>query len=132
MTARTGRCLCGNVTYRLTADPIATVVCWCRDCQHFSSNGSVNAIVPNEAVEVVGNPSEYESLAASGSQLRYRFCSRCGCHLFGNSTAAPLLTAVRVGTLDEPSSVTPAVNIWSASAPAWACLDAGLKRVQRQ
>ncbi len=132
MTERTGRCLCGNVTYRLTLDPVAAVVCWCRDCQHFSSNGSVNAIVPSEAVEVTGSLSEYESLAASGNQLRHRFCSRCGSHLFGNSTAAPLYTAVRVGTLDDPSSVTPVVNIWSASAPSWACLDAGLKRVERQ
>lgn len=132
MTERTGRCLCGNIRYRLTSEPVAAVVCWCRDCQHISSNGTVNAIVPDAAIEIIGSPSEYESTAASGNQLRHRFCSNCGSHLFGNSTAAPLLTAVRVGTLDDPSSVKPVVNVWSASAPAWACLDSALKRVERQ
>lgn len=132
MAERTGKCLCGDIRYRLTSDPVATVVCWCLDCQHISANGTVNAIVPNDAIKIAGTPSEYVSSAASGNQIRYRFCGRCGSHLFGTSTAAPALTAVRVGTLDDPSSVSPTVNIWSTSAPAWACLDATLKRIERQ
>jgi hypothetical protein len=39
---------------------------------------------------------------------------------------------VRVGNLEDPSCVRPTTNIWSASAPAWACLDAALERVERQ
>src|SRR5690606_5061998 len=89
---RTGSCLCGHIKYRLTSEPVAVAVCWCRDCQRIASNGSVNAIVPNAAIEVTGGLAEYESDAASGGQLRYRFCHRCGSHLFGNSTTAPDLT----------------------------------------
>jgi hypothetical protein len=39
---------------------------------------------------------------------------------------------VRIGTLDDPSSVKPVANIWSASAPVWACLDPALERIERQ
>jgi len=34
--------------------------------------------------------------------------------------------------MDEPSSIKPSANIWSASAPPWACLDADLDRIQRR
>jgi hypothetical protein len=32
----------------------------------------------------------------------------------------------------DPSSIKPTANIWSASAPAWACLNPGLERIERQ
>jgi len=132
MTERTGGCLCGNVRYRLGADPVVARLCWCRDCQHLASNGTVNAIFPSAAIEISGNPSEYTSTADSGHQVRRRFCPQCGSHLFADSTGRPQLTVLRVGTLDDPSTIRPSANIWSASAPAWACLDPALERIEGQ
>lgn len=132
MSERTGGCLCGSVRYRLSAEPVVTRICWCRDCQHIASNGTVNALVSSTAIEVSGEPAEYTSQADSGNQVRRRFCPRCGSHLFADSSGRPHLTVVRAGTLDDPSSVRPSANIWSASAPGWACLDAGLERIDRQ
>lgn len=132
MTERTGSCLCGQVRYRVTAEPVVARICWCRDCQHLAANGTVNAIFPSDALAVQGTLSAYTSTADSGNQVRRRFCPQCGCHLFADSTGRPQLTVVRVGTLHDPSSITPSTNIWSASAPAWACLDAGLERIDQQ
>jgi len=132
MSERTGRCLCGNVTYRLAADPVVSRICWCRDCQHISSNGTVNAIFPTESIEISGVPVEYTSAGDSGNHVTRRFCARCGSHLFADSTGRPGLTVVRLGTLDDPSSIKPSANIWGASAPSWACLDGALERVERQ
>jgi orotidine-5'-phosphate decarboxylase len=129
---RTGGCLCGKVRYRLAGEPVIARICWCRDCQHISSNGTVNAIFPTSAMELAGSPAEYTRTADSGNQVRRRFCPSCGCHLFADSTGRPGLTVVRVGTMDNPSSVKPSANIWSASAPAWACLDAALERIEHQ
>jgi len=39
---------------------------------------------------------------------------------------------VRVGNLDDPSSVKPTANIWADSAPTWACMDGMLERVTQQ
>ncbi len=50
MTDRTGRCLCGKVQFKLSAEPQMARVCWCRDCQHLASNGTVNALVPADAL----------------------------------------------------------------------------------
>lgn len=132
MIERTGRCLCGAVRYRLVAEPVATRVCWCRDCQRLAANGTVNVLVPTSALEISGELHEHSSTAASGNTVRRRFCPTCGCHLFGNSSARLQFTAVRAGTLDDPSSVRPSMNIWVASAPTWACLDTTLERVERQ
>ena len=132
MNEHTGRCLCGHVSYRLTAEPVVSRICWCRACQRISSNGTANAVFPTRAIEISGSPSEYTSAADSGNQVRRRFCPRCGSHLFSDSTGRPGLTVVRLGTLDEPSSIRPTANIWSASAPTWACLDSSLERIERQ
>ena len=59
MTERTGRCLCGAVSFTLSSEPLATRVCWCRDCQHLAANGTVNLVVPAEALRVSGIVAEY-------------------------------------------------------------------------
>jgi len=132
MTERTGRCLCGAVHFTLAAEPLATRICWCRDCQHLAANGTVNLLVAADALTVFGAVSEYTKAADSGSAVTRQFCAVCGTHLFAKSTARPQFRVVRAGNLDEPSSVQPNANIWAASAPGWACLDPTIERVEQQ
>jgi hypothetical protein len=132
MQERTGACLCRSIRYRLTVEPVISRICWCRDCQYLAGNGTVNAIFPSNALEIYGSPSEYISAADSGNQVRRRFCPKCGSHLFADNTGRASLTVVRVGTLDDPSSISPVANIWSSSAPAWACLNPVLHTVDKQ
>jgi hypothetical protein len=132
MNERNGRCLCGAVHYRFTGEPVAARICWCRDCQFISANGTANAIVLASAIDVSGELAEFSPTVDSGNQLRRRFCPKCGTHLFANSSARPHFTALRVGTLDNPSSLRPTVNIWASSAPAWSCMDPALDRVEKQ
>jgi hypothetical protein len=132
MSERIGGCLCGQVRYRITAEPMVSRICWCRDCQRISSNGTVNLLVPSASIEVSGAVSAHTRSADSGNEVTRRFCPQCGSQLFSNSSGRPLLTVVRVGTLDDPSSVRPSANIWSSSAPAWACLDPALERIEGQ
>ena len=132
MTQRSGQCLCGAVKFTIAADPLATRICWCRDCQHLAANGTVNLVVPVDGLTVSGTISEHTKTAESGNQVTRQFCPVCGTHLFAKSSAAPQFRVVRAGNLDDPSSIRPARNIWAASAPAWACLDLALERVDRQ
>lgn len=132
MSERKGQCACGAVQYRISDDPITTRVCWCRDCQRLSANGTVNALFKTASIEVSGALTEHASFADSGNQMQKRFCPVCGTHLFANSSARPHITAVRIGTLDDPSSVKPSVNIWVQSAPTWACIDPTIERVEKQ
>lgn len=129
---RTGHCLCGAVSFKLTAEPLATRICWCRDCQHLAANGTVNVLVPTEALTISGALAEHIKTADSGHQITRQFCPSCGTHLFAKSSARPQFRVLRVGNLDEPSSIQPGMNIWASSAPTWACLDSSLERVEQQ
>ena len=132
MTDRHGSCLCGAVRYMVRGEPLVARICWCRTCQKISANGTVNAIFPAEAIEATGTLACYASTADSGNVISRHFCPGCGVHLFGQSSATPQFRLVRVGTLDEPSSIRPQINIWISSAPEWACLDPKLTAVERQ
>lgn len=132
MSERTGRCLCGAVTFTLAAEPLVARVCWCRDCQHLAANGTVNMVVPADALVVSGTLSKHTKKAGSGNEVTRQFCPICGTHLFAQSSGSPQFRVVRIGNLDEPSSVPPRMNIWASSAPSWACLDPTLERVERQ
>jgi hypothetical protein len=132
MTERTGRCLCGAVTFRLSGEPISSRICWCRDCQHVSANGTVNAVFRADALQVQGPLTEYAKKADSGNTIARLFCAVCGGHVYGHTSARPHLRVIRVGALDDPSSIAPQQNIWTSSAPAWACLDAGIEQVSEQ
>jgi len=132
MASYQGGCLCGRVRFSLDAEPVASRVCWCRDCQKLAANGTANALFPPEALHITGSTSAFTSTADSGNQLQRRFCPTCGSHLFADSSGRPGMTVVRLGTLDDPSAIKPTANIWAASAPAWACLDTTLTRSDKQ
>ena len=132
MQELTGGCLCGEVRYRLTGEPVVSRICWCRDCQHISGNGTVNVIFPSSSIEIKGDLSEYLSKADSGNQVRRSFCPKCGTHLFAENTGRSGFTVIRVGTLDSPSLISPTANIWASSAPAWAYVNSRLQRFEKQ
>ena len=125
---RTGGCRCGAIRYTLSAEPLATRVCWCRDCQYWAlGNAAVNIMVPRAAVAVTGTPRHYDSVADSGNAMRRSFCGDCGTHLLSESSGNLLNMVVRVGTLDDAGGIAPTVVIWTASAPAWAHIDPTLQ-----
>jgi hypothetical protein len=132
MSEQNGNCLCGAVTYRISAEPVVARICWCRDCQRISANGVFNILVPTDTLDITGTLNEFTSTAESGNQIKRRFCPRCGVHLFANSSARPQFTVVRAGSLSDPSSVKPTANIWVSSAPDWACMDTALDCVEKQ
>ena len=129
----TGSCLCKAVRYSSTAPPLAARACWCRVCQYFAAgNASINAAFKKETLAVEGETRDYVSIADSGAVMHRRFCPHCGVHLFSEAESRPHLVFVRVGTLDDPELVRPAANIWTASAPSWACIDEGLPGFEGQ
>ena len=70
--------------------------------------------------------------ADSGNEITRHFCPKCGSHMFASSSASPDFRVGRLGTLDEPSSIALAINMWVSSAPIWACMDEALKFELRQ
>jgi hypothetical protein len=128
-----GGCLCKAVRYLISAEPVVTRVCWCRVCQYIGAgSGTVNTCFPSAALTVTGELHDYQMTADSGNVAHRRFCPDCGTHLFSASEARPHLVFVRAGTLDDPGLAHPTMTIWTSMAPAWACFDERLPKVERQ
>ena len=129
----TGGCLCEAVRYTISAEPIVTRVCWCRLCQYLGAgSAAVNACFPSAALTVQGTLSDYRSTADSGNIMHRTFCPTCGTPMFSAAESRPHLVFVRVGTLDDPQTVSPDMTIWTASAPRWACIDTAIPQVAGQ
>jgi hypothetical protein len=129
----TGGCLCRAVRYSIDAAPIVTRTCWCRVCQYIGAgSATVNVCFPSAAVTVRGELRDYQLRAESGNLMHRRFCPVCGTHLFSAAETRPHLVFVRAGTLDDPEGARPAMTIWTASAPGWACFDERIPKVERQ
>ena len=77
----------------------------------------MNVFFPTTTFTVKGETRTYKSVADSGNIILRRFCPECGTPLFTAAEARPHLIGVRVGTLDDPNLVEPAMTIWTASAP---------------
>ena len=124
MARFSGGCACGAVTYQATSDPVATRICMCRICQRLTGGaGTVIAFFPTDAVSIAGETGDFSSPADSGNIMHRRFCQACGTPLFSTAEVRPHLFGIRVGSLDDPSSVTPTAIVWTEEAPAWALLD---------
>ena len=78
---RTGRCLCGAVSYELSGDLIATAVCHCDHCQRQSGGAfSVNLVVHESQLALTGTFTTYEERGENNDDVyvRRKFCPTCG------------------------------------------------------
>ncbi len=123
--ARTGRCLCGKVTYELSGDLIATAVCHCSHCQRQGGSAfSVNLIAHESQLAVSGALTTYEERGELGDQVyvRRRFCNTCGSPIVSEIALSDGIIAVKAGTLDDTSDVKPNVEAWCVDRQSWVSL----------
>ncbi|MDA9967291.1 GFA family protein [bacterium] len=132
MSVFSGKCLCGNVTYKCHAEPTVIFNCHCEDCRR--ATGSVfgtNFFVPEDELEIFGEVSSYSHTADSGSAMTKRFCPNCGSLLFGNNSAKSNVVSIRAGTVDQLDLIKPVVNVFMDSKVSSTSIDKNLKQASR-
>ena len=122
-----GGCACGGVRYQLESAPLIVHCCHCRWCQRESgASFALNAMIESDRLtplaalpEIVPTPSE------SGLGQQIARCPRCRVAVWSHyAGAGPLISFVRVGTLDQPDLLPPDVHIFTASKQSWVVLPA--------
>lgn len=127
--AMDGGCACGEVRYRIDAEPIFINNCHCSLCQRQSGAGSaVNAFVEAEHLTLLsGSLSEHQVPTGSGKMQVILRCATCGTAVWSHYPRLGRLgAAIRAGTLDDPSAVRPDAAIFVADRLAWAALPDGI------
>jgi hypothetical protein len=126
---RLGGCECGGVRYEFDAEPLSCYTCHCTDCQARCGSAFTTAVViPSAALKVThGEPADWPA-----ERGVFKFCSRCGAHLWVVANIIPDFSLIRLGTLDEPKSIAPVAHIWTDSALPWVELGDKLTRFPKQ
>jgi hypothetical protein len=122
-----GGCNCGQVRYRIDGAPLAVAACHCTRCRRQSGSiYSVNLIVPLAQMSIEGELSVFEDTdTTSGAPVYREFCGACGSPIRSRLGANPTVTAVKVGTLDDPEPFAPALHVFTRSKIGWVQIPAG-------
>lgn len=127
---RTGRCLCGSVTYEIEGDPIGVGHCHCVDCQRFSGAGhTTGAMFPADKIQVRGDVSEFQLQSEVGSTSTRSFCPKCGSSLFGRNSRMAGFVTVAAGTLDDPDGLRPQLAVFTRTRRDWDAMDVAVPSV---
>lgn len=119
---RTGGCLCGDVTYEIEGDALATVVCHCEHCQRQSGGAfSTNLVVRSDQLKVTGQLKTYEDRGRTGDAVYVlrNFCGGCGSPIASELMEPADILAVKVGTLDDRSDIEPQLQVWCDDKQPW-------------
>lgn len=127
-----GGCGCGLVRYRMQTAPLFVHCCHCRWCQRESGAAfALNAMLEADRIVATGaQPERVDTASASGEGQVIARCPLCRVALWSHyASAGPLLSFVRVGTLDQPDHLPPDIHIFTASRQPWVVLPQGTPAV---
>jgi hypothetical protein len=122
---REGGCSCGTVRYRLAAEPLIVHCCHCLNCQRQTGSAFViNLLIETDRLELLaGDPQPVDVPRDDGSAQTIFRCPACLVAVF-SQYGHPGVRFVRAGTLDDPSTVSPDVHIYTQSKLGWVTLPA--------
>jgi len=123
-----GGCACGALRYRLASPPMFVHCCHCRDCQRQTGSAFVlNALIEADRVVLLAGTTEEIILPTdSGRNQKVYRCTSCKIAVWSVYGGVDKLRFVRVGTLDDPTALTPDVHIYTRSRLPWIELPEGV------
>lgn len=109
----TGGCQCGAVRYAFSGPLPPAYACHCGQCKKQSASAfSMSVPLSYAALQVVGEPQSFRSVAYSGKAKHNYFCDQCGTRLWHSPSNPPDAITLKVGTLDDPSGIAPLGHLW--------------------
>ena len=129
MPQMTGGCLCGQIRYCASADPVFVGVCHCRHCQKQTGTAfSVLVGIPKSAMSIQGPIKAFHDTGDSGQTVERNFCPECGSPIFTDAAVMPGIAFIKAGTLDDTSSLDPKMHIYCDSKAQWTLIAEGSQR----
>jgi hypothetical protein len=129
MKGMTGGCLCGRVRYTINAEPVHSGICHCQHCQRYTGSAfEPFMIFPRNALAWKGALTPFGLRSDRGGMVFCQFRPNCGSGVINTSETDPGIVVVLVGTLDDPSSFDPTVELFCGRAQAWLRLDGQRQR----
>lgn len=116
----TGRCVCGDLTYRLDATPLFTHACHCLDCQRETGTAfKMTTIIVTSDLSITHGVLGAHRVGPR--RTRYS-CARCDTTIYVSSTRFTSTVTLSPGTLDDTRVATPQAHIWVCRKQVWLSL----------
>src|SRR5271155_5941864 len=112
----TGGCQCGAIRFRLDATPVGASICHCRMCQK-AGGAPFMAFAPLSITDFVVTRGRIATFTSSDIAER-GFCSACGTPLTYRGLNSDRIS-VTIGSLDEPNTVEPTIQLGIESRVNW-------------
>jgi hypothetical protein len=110
MTAKSGRCLCGAVSFRSAGPWRSVSLCHCKMCCRWHGHTGAYTSVPKSAL--IFTESRGLAWYHASDVARRGFCRDCGASLFWEACEGEGISIV-AGCLDEPTGLTTRVQIYT-------------------
>ena len=115
-----GGCICGEVKYQITDEPLFTQACHCKDCKVLTgSSFVVNTSVLENTLIVEGEVSTTKLTAGSGAASKAYFCGKCGTYVYTDYDSAVGRLNVRTKTLEDSDKFPPQAHIFVTDKDPW-------------
>ena len=127
-----GGCDCRTVRYRMESAPLFVHCCHCRWCQRETGSAfALNALIESDRVTLLAaQPELVDTPSQSGMGQKIARCPKCRLALWSHyAGAGPILSFIRVGTLDNPDALPPDIHIFTASKQPWVVIPPGMPAV---
>ena len=132
-TERRAACACGQLSIRLSGDPVLVSSCCCQQCQRRTGAfyGVTAFFAREQVLATEGEASPFRRTGDSGAAITFHFCPRCGSNLWWDPEARPGLVAVAAGAFADPAFPPPERMVWTEHRHPWVRTPAGLALFER-
>jgi len=130
MPNRLASCTCGQLTARVTGDPVRISVCHCLACQR--RTGSVfgeQARFPRENITISGKSTEYVRVGDEGGRATFHFCPTCGAIVYYETEGLDKFLTIPVGAFADPDFPPPRVSVYESRMHGWVVMPSDVEHI---
>ena len=131
MTHRIASCSCGQLTAKVSGEPIRVSVCHCYACQR--RTGSVfaaQARFARDAVEISGTGTDFVRVGDEGGRARFTFFATCGATVYYIMEGSEESIAIPVGAFAEPSFPAPTFSVYEERMHSWVTMPTDIEHMR--
>lgn len=120
MQTRLASCSCGQLSARVTGDPVRNSICHCLACQRRTGGPfAQQARFPREQVTITGQSTVYSRTGDAGTTAHFHFCPTCGSTVFYEGEGLQGCVAIPVGAFADPGFPAPTVSVYEERMHGW-------------
>ena len=123
----TGSCLCGRISFEISADLAPVQICHCTQCRKAQGSAFATNIPVNESDVRFAGEESLKSFESSPGKQRV-FCAECGSAIYSKTEKLPGVLRIRAGTIDGNLATRPAAHNFYSDKANWFEITDGLPK----